>query len=566
MNTVLSIREIQHELDTELFSRLSVSGTEQVDCLLKEQRGIIKGLQDSLVKHHRIVAAIQAHRNSFVPTINSILPSEILAEIFLQLVHVYKLQFDKYYWMKITHVCRYWRDVALSFPRLFSDIHFPTRDHHKFEELIRLSDTTPLTLHVDDYYSDDEDGSRSWEAIAPHLSRTRSLLMRIIPPLGTSWPYCPQMASLAWKVPPDADPFRSKDAVHSALVCMPNLRSLTSNIYILGAVWFKMPFASTLTSLEICHNRCSSPSLEELGAALSVLTSLTTLILEGVRKGCYKLSTSSHVSCPQLPHLQLLRLHGIDTEVANILKLPFRSAAIGMKLNADGYYTDGVALMSIYSRLTTILQGGPQGMLNREIRVCRINIRCSDFQRTVQIKIWEGDQVAYPEPPVLDFFFDYPSRNPQTSLSFFELYDRLIVGLWPLVSNTRVLHIDGGVSVTDNHLLAAQIEHEIIQCLGSAKLLGSMYDTVSLPHIQELRISFIGPVAAFGDPSLKALVGPLSSRLERGYKLENLIIVDNCYPSTPNDHHQFAQDLVQNLSAIVGRVEVRYEVGGWYCY
>lgn len=42
---------------------------ESTSQLLREQKEIIKGLEDEIAKHRRIIAAIQTRRNSYVPKI-----------------------------------------------------------------------------------------------------------------------------------------------------------------------------------------------------------------------------------------------------------------------------------------------------------------------------------------------------------------------------------------------------------------------------------------------------------------------------------------------------------------
>ncbi|KAK7688963.1 hypothetical protein QCA50_007654 [Cerrena zonata] len=131
MNTISSIDELQRGLDHEL--RVLIPDTpsiyeyeKRLNDLLDEHRGVSKGLQGSLTKHHRIVAAIQARLNSFVPKVNSLLPPEILVEIFLTLSLICVNRREYYQWIAAAHVCRYWRDIILSCPQLFAHIWLPT--------------------------------------------------------------------------------------------------------------------------------------------------------------------------------------------------------------------------------------------------------------------------------------------------------------------------------------------------------------------------------------------------------------------------------------------------------
>lgn len=150
---------------------------ESTSQLLREQKEIIKGLEDEIAKHRRIIAAIQTRRNSYVPKIST-LPPEILTEIFreLQLLPCHGI-LKRYGWLKAAHVCRYWRDMILSCPRLFSDILLPIRDPQHLEEFLRLSTTSPLTIRITigDYVPDSMQYAAIWRAILPHLPRTEYL-------------------------------------------------------------------------------------------------------------------------------------------------------------------------------------------------------------------------------------------------------------------------------------------------------------------------------------------------------------------------------------------------------
>lgn len=133
---------------------------------------------DAAITHFRgRLRSLITRRNALVP-INSRLPREILCEIFLQLASVSlfgtggsqpvldnrpspssdtesaaatRVDYTtKYAWLAITHVCRYWRDIARAFPNLWSLIVIFPHWHHPrtvyIDELLRLSKQAPLTI------------------------------------------------------------------------------------------------------------------------------------------------------------------------------------------------------------------------------------------------------------------------------------------------------------------------------------------------------------------------------------------------------------------------------------
>ncbi|TEB23193.1 hypothetical protein FA13DRAFT_1640179, partial [Coprinellus micaceus] len=67
------------------------------------------------------ILALQSHRNTLRP-INR-LPPEIFSTIF-QLVKDDITEAERVSWIKVTHVCRYWREIALDHASLWSNISF----------------------------------------------------------------------------------------------------------------------------------------------------------------------------------------------------------------------------------------------------------------------------------------------------------------------------------------------------------------------------------------------------------------------------------------------------------
>lgn len=74
------------------------------------------------------------------------LPSETLITIFLECVAHDTPSLSNLGWIQITHVCRFWRDLALHSPLLWTNI--PLRlGRECMEEFIRRSNSAPLKLY-----------------------------------------------------------------------------------------------------------------------------------------------------------------------------------------------------------------------------------------------------------------------------------------------------------------------------------------------------------------------------------------------------------------------------------
>ncbi|KAI0750594.1 hypothetical protein BC629DRAFT_1598852 [Irpex lacteus] len=97
---------------------------------------LAKELEDGITGHLQAVLDMKHRLNTLAPT--AVLPPELLAEVFLYLAHStpstarrsspFSISQDTgmsgppYAWLKVTHVCHHWREVALSAPQLWSTI------------------------------------------------------------------------------------------------------------------------------------------------------------------------------------------------------------------------------------------------------------------------------------------------------------------------------------------------------------------------------------------------------------------------------------------------------------
>ncbi|KAJ3526657.1 hypothetical protein NMY22_g10077 [Coprinellus aureogranulatus] len=87
------------------------------------------------------------------------LPAEILSHIFLVQENIYTAKDCRYpradwkhrTWTQVTHVCRYWRAVALGCCSLWTNLHFGTYPTPQLEQMFALSKDAPLKITVIDY-------------------------------------------------------------------------------------------------------------------------------------------------------------------------------------------------------------------------------------------------------------------------------------------------------------------------------------------------------------------------------------------------------------------------------
>lgn len=305
----------------------------QTDLLLEEQRTIIDDLERRLLTHRRNIAAIQSRRNTFAPRINLALPPEVLGEIFLQLTLLYRVGRSKadlreYAWFKTAHVCRYWRDVILNNPVLFSYVRVPTCDPDLYDNFVRYAGSAQLTIRLDNQHVPSENWDAFWDNVASYLPRARHIRFDINPGRNRAWPQCPQTTTLAWYA---IDGVADK-TLHDALGSLPNLRILESNTSTLGKAWFKLPMPSTLTTIRLLHyyKKHAGPTfLKDLGAMLATLKSLTILDLQLLSN---EYRDTDYIVGPPLPRLQLLKLTGAPHAISRLMKLPLHAIRVDIEL------------------------------------------------------------------------------------------------------------------------------------------------------------------------------------------------------------------------------------------
>lgn len=103
------------------------------------------------IQEHTHVILDMKHRLNQLVTIAR-LPPELLTEVFLHFAAVDSTHNERigrpYKWIRITHVCHHWREVALASPRLWSTIFVTNRSC--VQEMLVRSKHAPLSIHAGD--------------------------------------------------------------------------------------------------------------------------------------------------------------------------------------------------------------------------------------------------------------------------------------------------------------------------------------------------------------------------------------------------------------------------------
>lgn len=269
------------------------------------------------------ITSLLMHRNSLTPVF--LLPSELLARIF----HFHSLEEPPWHgvnrlgWIKATHVCRHWRQVALDHASLWARISgFPNSTKWITEQLSRAR-TSPLVIDIS--------GNPTPETISyfpSHFPHTRELRLR-----GLRKEHFTVIKELCALEAPDLEHFELGVSVENPLTAQsflcaslfqgnaPKLRALA--LCQVRVPWSFFPRCQfTQLKIVLCEeewNEAPSPeSLEQLMDVLANCPNLEVLVLEN----CLPSILSQYINkrTVHLPRLSQLTLTGSISRVVRFFE------------------------------------------------------------------------------------------------------------------------------------------------------------------------------------------------------------------------------------------------------
>ncbi|KAF8171813.1 hypothetical protein BJ912DRAFT_839177, partial [Pholiota molesta] len=108
-----------------------------IDEAIKQRRASILALKLQ-------ISDLQSQRNYFAPICR--LPSEILCKIFyfVKTPLRYMDRDRSFKWIRLTHVCRHWRNIAIASPTIWANDPWPLRNIPFLKEKLSRSKGVPL--------------------------------------------------------------------------------------------------------------------------------------------------------------------------------------------------------------------------------------------------------------------------------------------------------------------------------------------------------------------------------------------------------------------------------------
>lgn len=329
------------------------------------------------------ISMLQARHNSLLPV--GRLPPEILGEIFVALVKDYVqchyLDFDKYdhydrafnkkiyHWLAIIRVCRYWTDVAMHTPRVWSYIHLGHISVQTFLSFLQRSGQSPLTVMQPPWRSVMSRPEPWIEGIVQNMHRMRNLISEVTPEFfecgithGLNAPKL-ELLSVYAAQPNDGSAIEAISSAH-----WPSLKTLES--VMLSQSFLAAAVRSSLTSLTVKRILDAHPAetwadllkglpnLENLHVEDAIreldldehspLSVAETVTLRKLKSASFRDSGSGCASAHLLNHLIFVEDTSLELDGSRAFRMPvtyadvvFIFSALAAKARADINTTSG---------------------------------------------------------------------------------------------------------------------------------------------------------------------------------------------------------------------------------
>jgi hypothetical protein len=271
----------------------------------------------------QFLRSMLTRRNALVPI--SLLPPEILARVF----HLLVLEEPPFSarrnlgWIRVTHVCRHWREVALDDSSLWARIGGTPANKKWISEMLARARNAPLDIEFNGVA---RSSPEALLMIPLHLSRTRQFRFHSLSTLHSdsvreifSWE-APALEHFEFSVTAYY-PFTFRDLGVNMLFKGHTPRLRTFSLFRVDIPWSLIP-RGQLTQLKIARSNEELHSSGDLNQLIDLLVNcpaLEILALECCLPS--QLTEFSHGRTIHLSHLSRLRLCGSASRIMNMLKM-----------------------------------------------------------------------------------------------------------------------------------------------------------------------------------------------------------------------------------------------------
>ncbi|KAI0091450.1 hypothetical protein BDY19DRAFT_991156 [Irpex rosettiformis] len=368
-------------------------------------------LQNDIVEYTQMILDKKHTLNNLAPT--GVLPPELLAEVFMYLAHTTPAEernvwrsgvppvppirtagSSPYAWIKVTHVCHHWREVALSAPQLWTIIWVTSRMECIKEMLVR-SKQALLTVKADRYNVPMRvDGL---DLVMRELPRIASFDARMPPRLGQDGQsgYSLNAPKLKELVLQTTDMYENLSLStlhlqeHFANCNIPTLERV--ELYSYQIQWNNKLFKSSLKHLTLhsSHTHLSNNiTLEQVLGTLENLPLLEYLDLTSCLPSLEGLTDDSS-RIIELPKLRTLRIFSKASACNVLLKHIFFPANVSMTINCHLHIDDIPSFINTIRERFDHRSGDDQNLFQPPT-LRTVDLRPTPHTNAIELRAWEA--------------------------------------------------------------------------------------------------------------------------------------------------------------------------------
>ena len=365
------------------------------------------------------IRALKSRRNSLAAI--SRLPPEILSKIFVCCAATYKPVQPTMDWVKVSHVSRHWRTVAIGCPRLWTTLVFARP--RWVEEMLKRSKMAPLVINAEFGYL----GPKSTEAVQltmNHISRVRELnIVSASSSFGKLFSNVPRAAPmlqvlvLSTSTNHYAEPFRDNYSIPPGLFIDDSSQLRRLELIQCNLDWTSH-LLKGLTHLKI-HDTApgTRPSTLLFLDVLEQLPTLTVLDLKDALPHVVDGSSAmSYQRTVELRSLTYFHLSGSDSDCSNALRHLSVSSTATLKLSCRRTEVSDADFSSILTFVSGLWE--PTAIISSAAKPHKRPIRSLKIQGVgstgLSLQAWPT-VLSFPTlsghlaPPFIDLLFQWSS-------------------------------------------------------------------------------------------------------------------------------------------------------------